>query len=146
MKFNTSSRKGLTKALLACWGLMTALMAPLMAQTYTLEHMSTNTCGAVTDDPYYYAYNAYPGFQYQFVTFATEAISKNGMAIAGRTTNCKAVNPTGCTSDIGAFVMLYNEIEKNKPPDAMFVMSHVTTPSYGDVGVTGFLGIKIWNH
>ena len=141
MRLNTSSRKGHTKALLVCWGLMSALMA----QTYTFEHMSTNTCGAVTDDPYYYAYNAYPGFQYQFVTFATVIASKNAMAIAGRTTNCKAVNLTGCTSDIGAFVMLYNEIEENKPPDVMFVMSHVTTP-HGDVGVTGFLGIKIFNH
>lgn len=106
--------------------------------------MSTNTCGAVTDDPYYYAYNAYPGFQYQIVQFATVLASKTGMAIAGRTTNCKAVNPTGCTNDIGAFVMLYNEIELQKSePDTIFVMSHVTTP-HGEVGVTGFLAIKLF--
>ena len=141
--FNPSSRKGRTKALLVCWGLMSAMMAPLMAQTYTFEHMSTNTCGAVTHDPYYYAYNAYPGFQYQIVQFATVLASKTGMAIAGRTTNCKAVNPTGCTNDIGAFVMLYNEIELQKSePDKIFVMSHVTTP-HGEVGVTGFLAIKL---
>ena len=64
MKFKVNYRKKKTYSLLACLGPMISLLAPLTASTYTLEHMSTNTCGAVTTDPYYFAYNSYPGFHY----------------------------------------------------------------------------------
>jgi len=64
MKFKVNHRKKKPYSLLACLGLLTSLLAPLTASTYTLDHMSTNTCGAVTTDPYYFAYNSYPGFQY----------------------------------------------------------------------------------
>ena len=60
---HSNSRKGRTKALLmACLGLASTLLAPLSVQAYGLDHMSTNTCGALKNDPYYYAYNDYPGF------------------------------------------------------------------------------------
>ena len=67
------------------------------------------------------------------------------MAIAGRTTNCKALNPDTCTQDIGAFVMTYEDLDQKKPSEVK-VMSNVKTRSHGEVGVTGWLAIKLVLH
>ena len=63
------------------------------------------------------------------------------MAIGGRTTNCKALNPGACPSDVGAFVMLYNDLVQTKP-DRLVVVSRVQTTN-GDIDVVGILGLKV---
>ena len=62
MKLKEILRRRLIKPVFIWLSLTLAQLATPSAATYTLEHMSTDTCGAVTSDPYYYAYNSYPGF------------------------------------------------------------------------------------
>lgn len=106
--------------------------------------MSTDTCGAHTTDPYYYAYNAFAGLQYQVVALADQLSStqKSTLAIGGRTTNCKglAPGPPTCARDVGAFVMFYRDVV-DTAPEKLFVASEVTYRGVV-VDVTGVLAIE----
>jgi len=75
--------------------------------------------------------------------FAVVRGGKNALAIAGRTTNCKALNPGACTNEIGAFIMHYDDMVQTAP-SKLLVMSHVTTAGGDQIAVIGVLAIRVW--
>ena len=124
-------KRRLSKALNALVIILACIQSTFVVSSqYTLEHMSTDSCGAHTSDPYYYAYNSFAGFQYQVVHLGDidhYGSKRSSLAIGGRTTNCKSLapSPSGCSRDVGAFIMLYNHVVQTAP-DKLFVTSEVT--------------------
>ena len=64
------------------------------------------------------------------------------MGIGGRTTECLALNPAMCDRNVGAFLMLYQDLAQTAP-SKLLVMSYVTDASSVKHDVTGVSAISV---